>query len=200
MNRLLSLDHWLFDRINDKWSCESLDWFFTNLTDFHKNPAFVVLLILGIGFWFYKQRLQALKWVLVLGIAVSATDLFSYRVIKSLHQRSRPEFVDTTAIVRSESHTGPSFPSNHSANMFASASVMSAAIPPGAPIFFLIAASVAYSRIYVGVHFPIDVLAGALLGLTIAFLIKRIFSRFTGVCKHEGTGYWRNRISGWLAR
>jgi undecaprenyl-diphosphatase len=61
----------------------------------------------------------------------------------------------------------PSFPSGHATMAFASATVLSYFKPRWAPAFFLLAVAIGYSRVYVGVHYPLDVLGGALLGLLI---------------------------------
>ena len=57
-----------------------------------------------------------------------------------------------------------SIPSLHAANFFAMAAVGSAGLPALAPVLYAVAVGVAWSRMYVGVHWPGDVLAGALWG------------------------------------
>ena len=115
-------------------------------------------------------------WILVLIMSVGLTDFVSYRVIKSTADRARPELAGVPVVLRTTHHSGSSFPSNHAANAFAAATILSAAIPGSGLLVYFIAFLVAYSRVYVGVHFPLDVFAGALLGLVIAFSV-RIFLR-----------------------
>jgi undecaprenyl-diphosphatase len=64
-----------------------------------------------------------------------------------------------------------SFPSGHAATSFACATVLSFLAPRAAPAFYALAAAIAYSRLYVGVHWPLDVVGGAVLGLVIALLL-----------------------------
>ncbi len=64
-----------------------------------------------------------------------------------------------------------SFPSGHSATAFAGATVLSGLAPRAAPAFYLLAVAIAYSRLYVGVHFPLDVVGGAAIGVATALLL-----------------------------
>ena len=63
-----------------------------------------------------------------------------------------------------------SFPSAHAANSFAMATVASWGYRRLAPLFYVVAALVAYSRIYVGLHYPLDAVGGALLGILLGRL------------------------------
>jgi undecaprenyl-diphosphatase len=62
---------------------------------------------------------------------------------------------------------GWSFPSGHAATAFAGAVALAYLWRRGAPFFFLLAAAIAFSRVYVGVHYPGDVLAGGALGILV---------------------------------
>jgi membrane-associated phospholipid phosphatase len=73
-------------------------------------------------------------------------------------------------------HTG-AFPSGHSATAFACATVIASAAPRLRIPAFVLAAAIAWSRVYVGVHWPLDVLGGAALGTVVGsifvFLARR---------------------------
>ena len=68
-------------------------------------------------------------------------------------------------------HDG-SFPSGHGTASFACATMLAFAAPRAAPAFFLLAAAIAWSRVYVGVHYPLDVLGGAVLGVLVAIALR----------------------------
>jgi undecaprenyl-diphosphatase len=64
-----------------------------------------------------------------------------------------------------------SFPSGHTTSSFACATILTAAAPRFGPLFYLLALAIGFSRIYDGVHYPLDVVGGAVLGVAIALLL-----------------------------
>jgi undecaprenyl-diphosphatase len=114
----------------------------------------------------------ALLWrrpgVLVLtAAAVVASDLLA-RALKSVVEVERPSsrYAEPKPLV-SPPHDH-SFPSGHTATSFAAATILTVAVPRLAPVWFLLALAIGYSRIYVGVHYPLDVIGGAALGALVA--------------------------------
>jgi undecaprenyl-diphosphatase len=87
--------------------------------------------------------------------------------IKFVVRRPRPRLADLPPLTATP--TQLSFPSAHATSSFAAARVYSAAGAPAAPLYAL-AAGLAASRLYLGVHYPSDVLAGAVLGSAIGAL------------------------------
>jgi undecaprenyl-diphosphatase len=80
-----------------------------------------------------------------------------------------------------------SFPSSHATNIFAAMAWLSLHYRRHLPLFMIIALLVSYSRIYVGVHYPLDVIGGACLGTSVAFLFivveKRLIPPLIHYCK-----------------
>jgi membrane-associated phospholipid phosphatase len=97
--------------------------------------------------------------------------------IKSLFRRRRP-FIDIVrALVIGRRPDGWSFPSGHTAAAFSGAWILSTVWPRRAPLFFALASTVGFSRIYVGAHYPGDVVSGATFGMLIAEAIRRPIRR-----------------------
>jgi len=88
--------------------------------------------------------------------------------LKSATDRRRPEDALDGIDVLVTTPSTSAFPSGHAATSFAAAVVLALALPALAPAFFVLAGAVSFSRLYVGVHFPLDVIAGAVLGVAVA--------------------------------
>jgi len=86
---------------------------------------------------------------------------------------------------------GYSFPSSHASNHFALASLLAPSWARGASsrwrwALFLWAASIAYGQVYVGMHYPVDVLFGALLGTAIGWGASRLYCRLPAGWREPG--------------
>lgn len=115
------------------------------------------------------RRDPALR-ILGLAVATAATTFLADAAafaLKDATHRQRPfeahPQIHPLYVVHSSS-----FPAGHAATAFAGATLLSAASPRLAPAFFSLATLIAASRVYDGVHYPTDVLAGAVLGALVA--------------------------------
>lgn len=99
-------------------------------------------------------------------------------VLKVLIAEPRP-FVTLTNVHLLITETGYSFPSRHATITFAIATIVYLYHRSLGKWLYVFASLVAISRIFVGVHYPIDVIAGALLGITIPHIIHWAFSQIT---------------------
>jgi membrane-associated phospholipid phosphatase len=108
----------------------------------------------------------------------AAAALFNL-VVKPLSNRSRPDRIaERVPIARHvRMPTSTSFPSGHSATAFAFAAGVGRVSPPAAVPLHALAALVAYSRVHTGVHFPGDVVAGAVSGTVVAQLTTHAIDR-----------------------
>jgi undecaprenyl-diphosphatase len=114
--------------------------------------------------------------------SVAATSAVANLVIKPLGRRRRPDpAADDVPLARQvRMPTSTSFPSGHSAAAFAFATGVGNVLPPEAVPLRAIAATVAYSRVHTGVHYPGDAIAGALLGGAIAQITSSALERRFG--------------------
>ncbi|PWU17523.1 MAG: phosphatase PAP2 family protein [Candidatus Rokuibacteriota bacterium] len=99
-------------------------------------------------------------------VLVLAADLAAYVLssgLKELVRRPRPDPAH-----RLREAAGFSFPSGHATIAFACCVVLSFAVPRLWPVFAILACAIAFSRLYLGVHYPLDALGGAALGVAVA--------------------------------
>ena len=188
---LISLDQQLCHWINGVWTSPFFDVFFPVITDFHRTWAFKFILIpaLFVSFVLYRRLEGVIVFIgLLLSLAISD---FSGSMIKHFFQRQRPFEISAEFIQRSPAG-GFAFPSNHAANMFCMFFFLSYFFPKYRWLYFVGAFLVSYSRIYNGVHFPSDVLGGAILGgfwgITGSGLTQKATYRFNLIFKGNSRG------------
>jgi undecaprenyl-diphosphatase len=129
------------------------------------------LVWLGIGLGLSLLWRRATPFVLVL-LADAAADGLATLLKIAVGTRRPSGGGPLIAIPHSDS-----FPSGHTATSFACATVLSALVPRAAPAFYVLALAIGYSRIYVGVHWPLDVVGGAVLGIATALLLLAVTRR-----------------------
>jgi len=181
---LLQFDRWLFEIINQK----SANLVFDSVLPFFRAPMFWIPLYIFILLTVcIKCSKQALIWSIGWITTISASDLISSRIIKPGVGRIRPcndPDILQQGLRLLVDHCGQngSFTSSHAANHFAMAMYFFVSLKwsskYAAPLFFIWAALVCYAQIYVGVHFPFDVLGGAILGMFIGYLTGRVQNHF----------------------
>src|SRR5579862_1073651 len=114
-----------------------------------------------------------------LGVALLVATITVNVIVKPLVDRHRPFTSIPAVTVIDERPHDASFPSGHAGNAFAAAVVLARALPQWQAVWWTLAVLIAYSRIYVGVHYPADVVGGAILGALSATLVLVASAAFT---------------------
>jgi undecaprenyl-diphosphatase len=143
------------------------DFIFPFVTDKHN---WIIPAVLAIGWLAYSQRWRALTVIIAVCVTVAISDPLGFRVLKPLFGRLRPCHPDV--LVEGGRFllghkTSLAFPSLHAMNTSAQAALLSFLYPGQKWYFISFAAVIGYSRVYTGVHYPGDVLAGAVFGVMV---------------------------------
>ncbi|MFA0753590.1 MAG: hypothetical protein IMHGJWDQ_001368 [Candidatus Fervidibacter sp.] len=156
------------------------------LSGLGNQPLFWLLMLSFLG-WHAYRRLKGrhafwlwLKMVVAVVVAVGVADGLSGRVFKPLVGRERPVKIVKGLWAQVSGGRAKAFPSSHAANAFAAARVLHQLVPPQG-LWWLVAALIAFSRIYLGAHFPTDVLGGAFLGLSVGALVVTLWRRYAAM-------------------
>jgi len=174
---LISFDTWLFLLLNNLHS-EVLDPIMVWISGkFTWIPLYLILLALVIRKHQLKSILIVVPFIFLL---ITASDQISVHLFKNLFERLRPchnsELKDFIHLL---GNCGGQygFLSSHASNTFALATFLILLMKHRAYLYTLViwAGLVSYSRIYLGVHYPADILAGACLGILIGILIWKLF-------------------------
>lgn len=152
----------LFDKIMH-WISDQESWY----------PLYILIIIYII----YKFKWKAILTIVFIALLVTLSDQTSVHLFKNVFERLRPchnsNLIDIVHLVNDHCGGKYGFVSSHASNTFAVAVFLSLLFKNRIFGFFIFswASVVAYSRIYLGVHYPGDIIAGALLGASLGWLI-----------------------------
>jgi undecaprenyl-diphosphatase len=172
---LINIDLFLFYWINNTIANPFFDTLMPYLTNV--EHWYIVYFIL-FTWLLWKGGKHGRIAALTLLIAIILTDQINSNVLKEYFGRIRPCYTLDDVRLLVSCGAGKAFPSSHAANNFAAAAVLSHFFKQYKYFYFIIAFVIAFSRVYVGVHYPIDVAAGAFAGLFIACVILFILRQF----------------------
>jgi membrane-associated phospholipid phosphatase len=180
MPSLLDYDFILFSKIHTEWHNSIAD----TIIPFIRNQYFwAPLYIFILAFMYFNYGIKGLRWCLFFFITFAIADFVSASILKPYFARVRPcNDANWFGYIRPlvPLSRGYSFPSSHASNHFGLSvfiiTTLSRYYKYIIPASLLWAGSIAYAQVYVGVHYPLDVLAGALLGTWVGYLCGNYFN------------------------
>lgn len=185
LQQLVQWDHSLFEKINGDWTNSLFDAVMPFMRNsLHWAPLYLFVLV----FVVLNYKIKGIWWVVFFLSTVALTDMTGTYLFKHIIERYRPckdpAFYTHVRLLVKECGGGFSFVSNHAANHF------------GMAAFFIItfrrifgrwvwlalawAPLIGYAQVYVGVHYPLDVLGGAMLGLVYGISMGVLFNKRFG--------------------
>ncbi len=183
---LINFDKSLFHKINGEWYNGFMDAVIPYIREPFFWAPFYVFMIL---FVLINFQLRGWMWLAFILLTVSISDYTSSSLIKEYFFRLRPcrdpDIVHSIRFIVSYCPRSSSFISSHAVNHFALATFIFVtfrkAVSSRWVFLFLWPASIAYAQVYVGVHFPIDVICGTIYGIIVGAITSVIYNRVIGL-------------------
>ena len=164
---LYRIDLVIFYFFNHTLSTPFLDKFFSLITNVNSwYIAYIILLLISMIKGGRNGRIVAFGVLILIAI----TDQTGSHLIKEMFHRIRPCIALKDAITPLGSNGTYSFPSNHALNNFAAAVFIYKFFPKLKWALFITALLISISRVYVGLHYPSDVIGGAIIGSIFGYL------------------------------
>jgi membrane-associated phospholipid phosphatase len=181
MESILHLDRNLFKFINSKWHNPFLDAVmpYLRIAEFWAPLYFFLILFAVVNFKKYGWI-----WVLFVILTAVLTDTVSSRLIKENILRIRPcnnpAYTDWIRVLVAYRPQSSSFTSSHAANHFGIAMFIyltfSRCFKYWPALFFVWALMICYAQLYVGVHYPLDIAGGILIGAIMGYITASVFN------------------------
>jgi undecaprenyl-diphosphatase len=183
---VLQFDHWLFHKINQVW----INPFFDLILPFARQQEFWYFFYLFLlVFALYNFRIKGCWWSVSLIMTAIISDLASSTLVKAaaflfrLRPCRDPDMIGQVRVLVNYCPQSSSFTSSHACNHFAAAWFIFITLNQTGSwrwLLFIWAFVISYAQVYVGVHFPLDVLGGAVLGTAIGYGMSIFFRKQFG--------------------
>ena len=182
MNKIILLDKALFKIVNGQWHND----FFDKLMPMVRTPSVWIPLYL---FLFVLVLVNFKKdnwwWLIFAACTITVCNFVSSDIIKESFFRLRPcndpQLADSIHFLLGYKPQSSSFTSSHAVNHFGMAAffyyTLRKKLGLWSLLFFFWAAAISYAQVYVGVHFPIDVICGAVIGFVLGYLCARSYNK-----------------------
>jgi len=165
----MNLDISIFQQINGlagQWAClDALGVFFAE---------YLIYILGGLALLVFRKNLRRAIWAI---LAVVLAKLGIAELIRLFWSRPRP-FVENNVNLLIEKASEPSFPSGHASACFALSYIIYHYNKKAGIVFFFASFLVSIARVFVGVHWPLDVLGGAAVGILAGWIVIKISKRF----------------------
>lgn len=171
LNWLINIDKQLFYFFNQVVANPLFDKLMPYITE---EDHWILLYVSAIALLLWKGKTKGRLFALVLLVTVITANHVNSDILKDIFDRIRPCKILDNVRLLVNCGSGKSFPSSHAVNNFAAAFVITHYYKQYKWVAYSVASLIAYSRVYVGVHFPIDIIAGAVIGVLIAYLFTLI--------------------------
>lgn len=186
MNRLIQLDHQLFYLINSKGQNDLFD---LVMPIIRASQLWFPLYIFLVLFVIVNFKKNAIWWIVFFGLTAFLSDVLSSDIIKENIFRLRPvndpNLIPPARFLLNYKPQSSGFTSSHAVNHFSLATffyfTLKKHIGNWAKLFFLWAGIIIYAQVYVGVHFPLDVICGAMVGILFGYLSSASFNKNYGL-------------------
>ena len=182
MHKLILLDRQAFEFVNDHFHNSFLDWFLPLMRNQNTwIPLYLFMLIFVVA----NYKKNGWWWVLGIALTVFASNYISSNLIKENFFRLRPchdpELASKINFLIGYKPRSSSFTSSHATNHFAIAAFIFVTLKQQIGkivwLFILWAAIICFAQVYVGVHFPLDVICGGIIGFLFGYLCATSFNK-----------------------